>query len=180
LGFVVHLKQELLPSSRPIVPPEVKDKIEAMGQVISYCRAQVKRERGEVQYRPRIELGTRLTAQLTKLAICLAITLQKKKVDAECLRLLRKIAIDTAFGFQFEIVRLLIRHKTGLSSKQIALTLSLGKSTVERYTQDMLELEMLNRDERPNRSGVRGRRLHIFTLAPMLRKLWLKAGFRTK
>jgi ribosomal protein L37AE/L43A len=180
LGFVVHLKQELLPSSRPIVPPEVKDKIEAMGQVISYCRAQVKRERGEVQYRPRIELGTRLTSQLTKLAMCLAITLQKKKVDAECLRLLRKIAIDTAFGFQFEIVRLLIRHKTGLSSKQIALTLSLGKSTVERYTQDMLELEMLNRDERPNRSGVRGRRLHIFTLAPMLRKLWLKAGFRTK
>jgi len=180
LGFIIHLKENVLPSARVEVPPEVKGKIEAMGQVVSYCRAQVKRERGEVQYRPRIELGTRLTAQLTKLAICLAITFEKKKVDAECLRLLRKIAIDTAFGFQFEIVRLLVRHKAGLSAKQIALSLSLGKTTVERYTQDMIELQMIGRTERPNRSGVRGRNLHIFTLSKTLRKLWLKAGLKTK
>jgi len=180
IGYLIHLKTEQLTTARVEVPTDVEGKISALAQVISFCRAQVVRDRQELAYRPRVELATRLTAQLTKMAICLAITLGKSKVDAECLRLLRKVGIDTAFGFQFEMVRLLIRYKGGLSTKQMSTTLSLGKSTVENYCRDMMELEMIRRTEKPNKSGVRGRHLHIFQLVPALRDLWRKAGLKTK
>jgi len=179
-GFVNHLKGELIQSARITVPEKVDHKIQALGQTVSFCRAQVKRDKSEIAYRPRVELATRLTAQFTKLAICLAIVLGKSKVDADCLRIVRKIGLDTGYGFQFEIIRLLMKYKDGLSCGQIATALGLGKSSIERYTADMRELSILERKEVPNKSGVRGRNLHLFVLKPNVRKLWLGAGLKAR
>lgn len=51
------------------------------------------------------ELPTRLARQNIRLASCLAVALNKSSVDAEVLRVVRKVALDTASGNSLNIVK---------------------------------------------------------------------------
>ena len=144
-------------------------------------RARVNREKGEaLAYRPRAELATRLVGQLAKLGVCLSIVLNKKTVDNETFRIIRKVALDTACGFHLEITQLLIRYKAGLSAKQIGMELGLSETSIRRNLLDMAEFQIVKRGSRPNRSGVRGRDLHIWSLSPSVGRLWREAGLATR
>jgi hypothetical protein len=177
MGFIHHLKETLHDKTPPTCDKPTEDRITALGQFLSYMRARVNREsREELSYRPRVELATRLVSQLLKLGICLALVFDKTKLDAEVVRLIRKTVLDTAKGFHYEIAELLFRHRReGLSFKQLSITLGLSESSVKRNCADMLELEIIQRRTRPNKSGQRGRDLHVFHLAPNIRDLWKQA-----
>lgn len=175
LGFIQHLKTTLRDQEPPAIPPSQRGQIKAMGQVLSILRAKPRREQGtgDITYRPRAELATRIVSQLVKLGICLALVLGKKAVDREVIRILRKVVLDTAEGFTLEIVRVLANHPDGLSAKQMAHTLKLAESTVRRTLQDLHEFEVVDRQQRPNNSGIRGRHLHLWTLEQTLKDLWV-------
>lgn len=51
------------------------------------------------------ELPTRLARQNMRLAVCLAVAQNKTSVDAEVLRIVRKVALDTAHGHSLSIVK---------------------------------------------------------------------------
>lgn len=52
----------------------------------------------EPDYEPSKELPSRLQAQFLRLAACLAVVLNKPRVDEEVLSLVRRVALDTAHG----------------------------------------------------------------------------------
>lgn len=54
-----------------------------------------------------VEMPTRLTHQLVRLALCLAATLNKTEVDAEVMRIVRKVAVDTGRGRSAELINAL-------------------------------------------------------------------------
>lgn len=182
MGFIYHLKAGLEAGTvvGPGYPDAMKKRVSALGNVLASVRAKVRRDRDELLYRPRKELGTRLVSQLTKLAVCLAIVLGKKNVDREVLRILQKVVKDTGEGFQMEITGLLARNKNGLTTKQIALTLGLAETSVGRVLKDMQELALIEREDRPNRSGIRGRNAHYFILSVELRTQWETAFGKVK
>ncbi len=51
------------------------------------------------------ELGSRLSGQFGRLALCIAVVLNKKEVDNEVINIVRKVALDTAYGHSLNIVR---------------------------------------------------------------------------
>ena len=54
------------------------------------------------------ELPTRLARQNIRLAACLAVVFNKRSVDADVLRIVRKVALDTAHGHSLNIVKWLM------------------------------------------------------------------------
>lgn len=169
-GFILHLKENLH-GSFPTMSEKTSQKLQAIGQFVSYMRARSKREKDELSYRPRTELATRLIGQLIKLAVCLSIVMGKRKIDDEIIRIVRKVAFDTASGFPLEFTQLLSKYKE-LSQSQIAITLGLASTTTNRVLQDMHEFNIIKRTEKPNRSGIGGRHLHLWTLSSEMIKLW--------
>lgn len=77
-----------------------------LGRFISYMRARPSKTQEEVADR---EMPARLAIQLTRLAHCLAVVLNRDEVDDEVMRRVKKIALDTAAGVTLDLVRSLVR-----------------------------------------------------------------------
>lgn len=164
----------------PRITPEVKERIISLGQLLSFMRARVQRDREELLYRPRAELATRLTAQFVKLAVCLCIVHDSEVIDDEILSILSKVMRDTANGFQFEISTCLHRNPGGCSVQGLALECGLSETTVRKICDDMQELKIITRKSVPNNSGIRGRDVHLWFLTDHLTHLFTLSGFTVK
>ncbi len=175
IGLIRHFKETLATIPPPSFPPKNAETLKALGQLLSYMRAKVRREGDVLAYRPRVELATRLVSQLVKLAVCLAIVRGKQSIDGEILRILRKVTLDTATGFTLEITGLLHANRQGLSASQIGHAISLSETSVKRNLADMLELGIARRVSKPNRSGIRGRHNHLWIITDTVRDLWSKS-----
>lgn len=66
------------------------------------------------------ELPFRLTKQLTRLSMCLAVVLNRKEVDGEVMRRVRAVALDTSRGRNLAIAHQLWKNPDGLSSPTLA------------------------------------------------------------
>lgn len=171
-GFIKHLWDNIGNYPAPIFPKESQEALEAMGQLLSYIRTTIDRVGHDMAYRPRRELGTRLVAQYTKLAACLACVFNHPVVDEEILRVLRKITLDTARGFRTEIITQLYANKNGHTAQVLERKLGLPTTTIRHHLRDMLELGIISRVQAPNRSGIRGRNLHVVKLKGDIHKYY--------
>lgn len=61
------------------------------------------------------ELPTRLARQNIRLATCLAVVFNKRVVDSDVMRIVRKVALDTAFGHSLNIVQWLCGNNPRIS-----------------------------------------------------------------
>jgi hypothetical protein len=171
-GFLKHLKTTLSTMSPPTLTTDSRERLLALGELLSYLRARVKREvGGEIAYRPRPELATRLVGQLTKLAITLSLVFNKPTIDDDVCHLIAKVVMDTAKGLHREVIEELIRTG-GCAAKQLELAVRIPETSIRTMLNDMLELGMVQRRSRPNNSGQGGRDLHIWELTPKVTKLW--------
>lgn len=177
-GFILDLSQRIQEKriKIPSCTSQHEDRLKAMASLLAYVRARVEREREEITYRPRVELATRLGKQFVKLAICLAVVLDKSEIDKEVMGIVRKVLHDTACGFNFELVDYLFKNPLGKSSVAIAINLEMSDSTVRRLVGDMNELGIISRREDNNRSGVGGRNVHMWQLCPEVRELYKLAA----
>lgn len=178
MGFIRFLKEGLSEGTLPVptMDQKTEDTLKAMGQFLSYMRARADEDEDGLSHRPRVELGTRLVSQFIKLAFCVAIVMGKKKVDRDCVRICRKVVHDTAEGFRFDIVKLLYPMRTGgLTSKQLEVELHIPDTSVRRLLHELRMFNILQRDSKPNRSGQRGRNLHVWQLTAPIRKLYRAA-----
>ena len=122
-GYVDYLRtnaEELLTKVRVNVDL-VKPVVKACARFVADVRARPDPNRFREEKHDTKEMPTRLTHQLTRLAMCLAVVLDKREVDEEVLRRVRRVALDTAYGQTLEVVRRLYRtgrkgHEQGVLS----------------------------------------------------------------
>lgn len=180
-GFLLQKVEGLATATAPVASERVQNQLEAIAKFLSFMRARVRRENhgkdSGIAYRPRVELATRLGSQLSKLAVFVAYVLDKSEIDEEVLAVIRKVALDTANGFPLEITQALWKNgNKGMAKRQLSVELGLAETTVWRQMQNMAELKIITRREESNRSGVRGRNLHLWRLTADIRALCKKVG----
>jgi hypothetical protein len=140
-----------LPEKIPSIPPEIFEYIVNLAQTTAMMRGVVERDRytQQVIYKPAIEVGTRLAKQLAKLAIGVAVFLQKPKVDLETYALIRRVALDTAPDRVEELVRRLWEGCKGkedvMKTAEVSAVTRLPIATCFRVLQDLELLRLVNR-----------------------------------
>lgn len=117
-GYVEYLRKNATELLTAVETSEAAmRKITRLGKFVSYIRARPSTRQEETSER---ELASRLVSQLMRLAKCLAVVLNRKTVDEEVMRRVRKVALDTARGQTLEIVRFLYdRGQAGAQHGQI-------------------------------------------------------------
>lgn len=111
----------------------VADRCGELGQFVADLRARPDPDPRKDSI-PTKEMPTRLTSQFVRLACCLAVVMNKKGIDLEVMRIVKKVALDTARGQSLDIVRFLSLDKLGSEVK--AISLITGRS--DQKTRDML------------------------------------------
>lgn len=157
-GYVDWLRanvESLLP--QVMMSEEAEDRCLDLAELSSDLRArpQVKHRHKEVQEPHECkELPTRLARQYTRLAGCLAVVLNRKEVDADILRIVRKVALDTAYGHSLKILQwLCAEHPTregmsyqdcgGLSEEQLSMWTSMTEDRLLQYLAFLRRIDVL-------------------------------------
>ncbi len=107
-----HVEEEL---ALVDVPPEAEDKCIDLAELSADLRARPNADKRKQESHDTKELPTRLARQNIRMASCLAVVLNKRVVDGDVLRVVRKVALDTAHGHSLNIVQWMcaINHKVG-------------------------------------------------------------------
>lgn len=123
-GYINYLREntgELLASTR--MNEERIQQCIHLGKFVAHLRARPSRTQEETSER---EFAARLVSQITRLAKCEAIVLNRPYVDDEVMRRTRQIALDTGRGIVLELIEYLYQEARlvdGASSRAIALKL---------------------------------------------------------
>lgn len=91
------------------VSESVEDYCMDLAELAADLRARPNSDTRKVEHNDSKELPTRLARQNIRLASCLAVVLNKTLVDTEVLRIVRKVALDTAAGHSLNLVQWLSR-----------------------------------------------------------------------
>lgn len=142
---------------------------ESLAEWVAISRSTVDRNRqNDISYRQNVENATRLTVQFTKLGIALCILFDKVLPDEVVLRIMRKIAFDTGFSFNLEILNRLA-YKGQQNVDDLAQFLELSDTQVNRQLEDLMVFNAVSFEKLPNLTGNRGRAFHGYHLSPKLR-----------
>jgi len=137
---------------RGFVPEWFKEKIKLVSRFVAYLRTTVSRyERGllqnEVIYQPQLESPNRTLVQFQRLAISLAIVLDKKEIDEEIFRLILKVALSSLNEFTIRIVAALSKSGGYISLTNISLKTNIATSALITYLKDLVVLGLvINKD----------------------------------
>lgn len=104
-GYVQYLRdniERLMPAVEASEDAVYRCKV--LGKFIAYMRARPSNRQHEKAER---EFAARLVSQLTRLAMCMAIVLNRKSLDTEVMRRVTRVALDTCRGRSLEIVKVL-------------------------------------------------------------------------
>ena len=102
-GYVEHLREnsdDLLAALE--VPPAVLERCKRMAKFIAFMRARPSAKQLE---RAEREFAGRIMSQLVRLTLCVAVVLNKDRVDDKVVARVRKVCVDTARGRVLEIAR---------------------------------------------------------------------------
>lgn len=100
---------------------DVVDQCASMAELTAFLRARPYEDKNRKETHNTVELPTRLQAQLVRMSACLAVVLNKGTIDGEVLRVVRKVALNTANGTTLEMVRNIYRADSGgLEADEIA------------------------------------------------------------
>ena len=127
-GYVEWLRDNTKLLSSVDCPDDALHRCALMAEFTANLRARP--AQGKQEHHDTKELPTRLTHQFVRLALCLAVVLNRDRVDAEVLRRVRKVALDTFRGQTFAMVgHLYNASQDGLMPEQLALSMG---STADR------------------------------------------------
>lgn len=175
-GFINHLHSRL--TNEDIIKPSFTDEdcllIQALADVVACSRASAprKHDREEITYDSRPEASTRLCKLFTKLALCLCYVYGTSKISDKVKRRLIKVALDTAHGRQFEILKAVCLSQQGLNRQAVAVSTNVPLETLTRKIEDLKSMHVICQDKENNRASS-GRRNWILTCPP-----WVMNAFR--
>lgn len=160
LGFVNYLR-----SMPPImeIEDEYMDPILDLAEFIATIRTKVDSDKEGAQYKPRAELPSRLAVQLGKQFVS---TRGVYNVDpnkdeytaaasAASFEVVKKVAIDTCYGFPLDIVNTIIKNPTA-SRDVIAKKANIHASKAYRILEELIETDVLTKTN--GRVGYQGGR----------------------
>lgn len=162
IGYLYWLKDT--PHNAPALPPNFQRRLEAMGELLAHLRAHIEDDDSEV------EMGTRLTSQFIKLAVCSAIVLNKESVDTEVMSLCRQVMLDTASPRWVKLLAVLDRKPC--SPQQLNAETLVPLTNVRKALRQMETIAMVRRTSIPNRSGIGGRNIHKYQMTNSFQHLW--------
>lgn len=147
-----------------MVSEEAEDYCIDLAELSADMRARPNEGRHAVDSHDTKELPTRLARQNIRLASCLAVVLNRDSIDGEVLRIVRKVALDTATGHSLNVVDWLCRlnpksphgrtHQEcgGIETDTIATWTNMTPERAQKYLLFMRKIGVL--DWLPNnRSG---------------------------
>lgn len=159
----------------PRITKPFEDRIVALSQLVAALRLSVSRDRGgNLDYRPRAEIGTRLAKQLTKLCQGLCLVFGKSTVDSSIFKIVLRVSRDTATGWNLDIAAVLAKREQGLPAVKISQVARISDTSTHRKLENMLEIGVVNRSE--NVSAGPGRNEYVYKLDSFYLNLWKKAG----
>jgi hypothetical protein len=150
-----------------------------LGEVVAKLRARPDPGKWGEEKHETVELPTRLAAQFTRLASCLAVVLNRWTIDDEVLRIVRKVALDTARGRTMNVVRFLVRSPHGSEEADtLAIWCNEDKEKFGRLIRFMRRIGVVEQFDPPKVGGLAvGRRQR---LTRKFRALWDEATAETK
>lgn len=125
-GYVEYLREnaaELL--SQVDVPEPMRRKCQNYGKFVSFMRARPSKVQEETAER---EMAARLVVQITRLACCLCVVLNRKTMDEDVLKRVKAVTLDTARGVTLDVVAAI--HKAGADGavvKHLSVTAHVGE-----------------------------------------------------
>lgn len=162
----------------PEIPAEWAEKIKAVAQVGAWMRGSVPRDdyRWEQMVgRPVKEIASRLTKQLAKLGLALAMVRGQDKVGAEQYRVLKKVILDTVDQRREEVLRTLWTKTDNpeetVRNEMIAIWTGYPSATVARLMQDFRALKLVE--------GTAHKNAWEYRIAPAMRQLMNAADLYT-
>lgn len=119
-GYINYLRENDVDLMAQVQEPEAAlRRCQYLAEFVSFMRARPSKKQEEKVQR---EMSFRLISQHVRLAKCLAVVLNRKTLDDEVMRRVSRVALDTARGRTFEIVRHLAKAgEQGAETKVIAL-----------------------------------------------------------
>lgn len=170
-GYIKHLMEKVSSKGGVKLPPMPKrlDLLtEALGQFVVFMRCRKDRESEE---KMEAEFATRVCGQLTKLAACLFVVLNKKTIDEEIYTMLCKVALDSSVGHQLDIVTALYNDTRPLNYTELHYRTRISISQIKRTIPQLIELDLVEGGEKGNNSDYRGRNTHTFKLTGRMKDL---------
>lgn len=176
-GFLSYLHGRL--RSEDILRPKYTqydlELIQALGDTIACSRAQAPRTKdsaSELLYDARPEASTRVVKQLGRLALCLCYVFGVDYITDTIRKLVTKVALDTSFSRQHNIIRTIALAQDGLNRQSIAMLTSIPLETMSRRIDDLVSLAILVPNDTTNRPN-RGRAVPTLHCAK-----WIQTAFR--
>lgn len=135
------LARHVDPDNLPALPKSMESRLVGLSTIISFIRSRVERHQGRLVYRPVLETPTRLAMQLLRLSRFLAFVYGKKTVDDQCYKLVKKVAMDTCYGWHRDaFLSLMNAGKEGVEVDEIINKAQIEKTQAHRCVNDLLGL----------------------------------------
>jgi hypothetical protein len=134
-------------SSVPEISEELLNKIVELARWTAAMRGVVSRERysGRINFKPTIEVGTRLAKQLCKLAYGVAFFKGEAEVSEATYNLIVKVAQDTAPDRVEEIIKHLFISEKEMSTADISILSKFPLETTRFVLQDLNMLDIVSK-----------------------------------
>jgi hypothetical protein len=120
--------------ARVDVPTQAEDQCIDLAELSADLRARPNTDKRKVEVHETKELPTRLARQNVRLAGFLAVALNKRIVDADVMRIVKKVAMDTAIGHSMNIVRWLCSPNSRANYETYQSTTGLSTQVLEGWT----------------------------------------------
>jgi ribosomal protein L37AE/L43A len=156
-GYVTWLRENAVEKLAVIdYPSTVRRQLTRFGKFAAHMRARPSLRQEEVAER---EFATRLVSQLTRLAGCLALVLNKSSVDGEVMRRVRQVVMDTSRGRTLSITTYLYQadKEIGLESKTLSVLVGQTEDKIRSLLRFLRAIHVVELHYPINEKGVKGR-----------------------
>lgn len=159
-GFLDYLRENIVPLVRNLsIPLWYVPACEELGKIVAIMRTRT----GKGEEDPtEPELHTRLGEQLSKLGLCLAVTLNRP-IDNEVMRRLATVALDTCYGNTYKVCTALANEQ--LDKQGLSVRLRLSNTLVSKSLSVLHSIDAIRYDDTTAVSGARGRHRSTFRLS---------------
>jgi hypothetical protein len=155
-GYVAWLRENAADRLPQIgYSPQVRRKITRLGKFVAHMRARPSLKQEEIAER---EFATRLVSQLTRLAGCLALVLNRTSVDEEVMRRVHQVAMDTSRGRTLSIAsHLRDAPEEGMESKTLTMLAGQTEEKTRALLRFLRAIGVVETHQSVNEKGVKGR-----------------------
>lgn len=169
-GYISYLRMNAINLLKQVhTDDEALVRIARFAEFVSYMRTRPSKRQEEVP--GQRELCFRLTSQFVRLAMCLAVVLNEKSLSEDVMRRVRSVALDTARGRTYNVIRFLMVDRPGGSeTKPLAVVLNDSEDKARSYLRFMRTIGALTHETKKVAPGLYGRAL--WRASPSVAELW--------